>query len=77
MRSLQQQVKVKYSKRPLHIFTLSVEDLYRKAEPILCPHITHDHVDIFWLSGAKVFLWLDFCLLGQRLVIVRPDLLAD
>ena len=77
MRFLQRQVKVKHSRGDhLEIFTLRIENLYREIESILCPHITHDHIDIFWFSGAEIFLWFDFRLPSHRLIIVGPDLPA-
>jgi len=55
-------------------FTFGVEDLYREAEPVLCPDIADDDVDVFWFTGAKVILYFNFCLLGCSFIIIRPDL---
>jgi hypothetical protein len=54
--------------------TFRVEDLYRKAKPILSSDIADDDVDVFCFSGAKVFLGFRFCLLRGYIIIVRPDL---
>jgi hypothetical protein len=55
-------------------FTFCIEDLYREAEPILCPYITDDDIDVFCFSGTGVILWFIVCLLCRNFIIVRPDL---
>jgi len=54
--------------------TFGVEDLYREAEPVLCPDIADDDIDIFSFTGAKVILWFNLCLLGGSFIVIRPDL---
>lgn len=54
--------------------TFSVQYLYREAEPVLCPDIADDDIDVFWFTCASVFLCFGLCFLRGSLIVVRPNL---